>query len=226
MRATQALLFGAFLERWVVTLVTTVVRRSVALNRPGLGVGGSEERGAITSHRVVRTVMGCPSNWHPTDREGERIMTMRLRIWIALLPVVALLAALALIPASAGASPFGFPPGIYTTTITDADYPPGFPEEGKAPGTWTSEFTADGRVIVTHEAFAGVLVEGRYVSNPARLVVTDESGPFACFNLNPGWATAVYGWSFDGNQLTLTAVRDACFARAIVFTAHPLQLQP
>lgn len=153
-------------------------------------------------------------------------MTKRLRIWIALLPILALLVAVAVVPDSAGASPPGFPPGTYTATITEADYPPGFPEEGKAPGIFSNEFTADGRLIVTHEDFDGVLVEARYLSNPARLVMTDESGPFACFNLNPGWATGVYEWTFDGSELTLTVVHDACFPRAIVLTAHPLQLQP
>lgn len=153
-------------------------------------------------------------------------MTMRMRISVALLPVVALLAALTLIPASAGASPFGFPPGAYTTTITDADYPPGFPEEAKGLGDWELEFTADGRFLATYEPLGFVVIEGRYVSNPARLVMTDESGPFASSNFNQGWATAIFDWAFDGDELTLTLVRDAFLSRAIVLTAHPLQLQP
>lgn len=153
-------------------------------------------------------------------------MTMRMRISVALLPVVAMLAALALMPSSAGASPLGFPPGTYTTTITDADYPPGFPEEAKAIGEWELVFTEDGRSLATYEPLGFVVVEGRYVSNPARLVMTDESGPFACSNFNQGWATAIFGWTFDGDELTLSVVRDACEPRAIVLTAHPLQLQP
>jgi len=152
-------------------------------------------------------------------------MTMRLRIWIALLPLLALLTAVAFVQDSAGASPLGFPPGTYTATITDADYPPGFPEEGKAPGVFTNEFTTDGRVFVTHEDFDGVLVEGRYVSNPARLVLADESGPFSCTNFQNN-VTAVYEWAFDGSELTLTVVHDACFPRAVILTAHPWQLQP
>lgn len=154
-------------------------------------------------------------------------MTMRMRISVALLPVVAMLAAFTLIPASAGASPLGFPSGTYTTTITDDDYPSGFPEEAKAIGDWEFEFTADGRLFVTYEPLGFVVVEGRYVSNPARLVMTEESGPFAiCAELVPGGASAVYRWSFDDNELTLTTVRDNCEPRAIVQTSHPLQLQP
>lgn len=151
-------------------------------------------------------------------------MTMKRRVSIGLLPVVALLAVVALVPGFAGASPLGFPPGTYTSTITDADYPPGFPEEGKAPGTFTNEFTVDGRLIVTHEDFEGVLVEGRYVSNPARLVLADESGPFSCTNFQSN-VTAVYDWTFDGSELTLTVVHDACEPRATILTAHPWQLQ-
>lgn len=152
-------------------------------------------------------------------------MTMRLRIWIALLPVLALLVAVAVVADSAEASPFGFPSGTYTATITDADYPPGFPEEGKAPGIFTNEFTADGRLIVTHENFEGVLVEARYISNPARLVITDETGPFACSNFQSN-VTAVYDWTFDGSELTLSVVQDACGPRAVILTANPWELQP
>lgn len=138
-------------------------------------------------------------------------MTMRLRIWIALLPVLALLVAVVPAASPAGASPHGFPPGSYTSTITDA-------------GTFTQEFTADGRLIVTHEDFDGVLVEARYVSNPARLVITGESGPAACSNVQSN-ITAVYDWTFDGSELTLTVVQDACGPRAVILTAHPWQLQ-
>jgi hypothetical protein len=152
-------------------------------------------------------------------------MTMRLRIWIALLPVLALLVAVAVVSDAAEASPLGFPPGVYTATITDADYPPGFPEEGKAPGTFTNEFTADGRLIVTHEDFEFVLVEARYISNPARLVITEETGPFACSNFLSN-VTAVYDWAFDGSELTLSVVHDACGPRAVILTAHPWELQP
>ncbi len=154
-------------------------------------------------------------------------MTMSKRISIALLPVMALLVALALMPASAGASPLGFPPGTYTTTITDADYPPGFPEEAKAIGDWELVFTAEGRFLATYEPLGFVVVEGRYVSNPTHLVMTEETGPFAiCAEMVPGGATAVYRWSFDDNELTLTTVRDNCAPREIVQTSHPLQLQP
>jgi len=152
-------------------------------------------------------------------------MTKRLRIWIALLPMLALLVAVAVVPDSAGASPPGFPPGTYTATITGADYPPGFPDEGKAPGIFSNDFTADGRLIVTHEDFDGVLVEARYVSNPARLVITGEMGPFACSNFQSN-ITAVYEWTFDGSELTLTSVHDACGPRVVILTAHPWQLQP
>lgn len=48
-----------------------------------------------------------------------------------------------------------------------------------------------------------VLVEARYMSNPARLVITRESGPFACSNFQSN-VTAVYDWTFDGSELTVT----------------------
>lgn len=152
-------------------------------------------------------------------------MTLRLRIWIALLPVLALVVVVAVVADSAEASPLRFPPGAYTATITDADYPPGFPEEGKAPGTFTNEFTADGLLIVTHEGFEEVLVEARYISNPARLVITSETGPFACSNFQSN-VKAVYDWTFDGSELTLSVVHDACGPRAVILTAHPWVLQP
>lgn len=70
-----------------------------------------------------------------------------------------------------------------------------------------------------------MVVEGRYLSNPAPFVATEESGPFACFNLHPGWATGVYQWTFENDELTLTAVHDDCEPRVRVVTAHPLQKQ-
>jgi hypothetical protein len=68
------------------------------------------------------------------------------------------------------------------------------------------------------------MVLGRYTANPARLVMTDLEGPLAC--VDPGTATGAYQWALENNELTLTAVHDACGGRHIVLTARPWQKQP
>jgi hypothetical protein len=158
-------------------------------------------------------------------QEGKLIMTGKLRILIILVPVIALLLAVVLVPRSAMAGPPAqFPTGTYITTITEADLPPGLPPDVIAvlSGQWQMEFTQAGNHIVTKEGDLAVL--GRYTANPARLVFTDLEGPIACSYT--GAATGVYQWAFENNELTLTAVHDACGGRHIVLTAHPWQKQP
>lgn len=116
------------------------------------------------------------------------------------------------------------PTGIYTTTITLADFPPGFPPEAIAilVGQWEIELTEDGTNIVTKDG--DVVVIGRYTAGRSHVVLRDEEGPLACTDA-PGIATGVYTWSFENDELTLTPVLDRCFGRQFVSTVHPLQKQ-
>lgn len=113
------------------------------------------------------------------------------------------------------------PPGIYTTTIVEADVPPPFPPEILV-GQWQIEFTEAGSSIVTKDG--EVVVIGRYNSNPSRVVITDLQGAYSCTDA-PGIATGIYKWSLEGDELVLSAVLDRCVGRQVVLTAHPLQRQ-
>lgn len=130
---------------------------------------------------------------------------------------------LALSPLPSQASPEGIPPGVYVTNVTAADVPPGLPPEIQAAlvGEWSLELTGNGIYLVHKDGAFGVM--GSYTTNSARLVMHDELGPFAC--TEPGQATAVYDWSFDGESLTLRLIHDNCLVRVIPATAHPFELQ-
>ena len=129
--------------------------------------------------------------------------------------------AVALPTAGAVANSTKLPPGVYTTTITEADVPPPLPPEIVA-GQWQIEFTEAGSFIVSKDGDIAVI--GRYKSNPSRVVLTDLQGAYSCTDV-PGTATGVYGWSLVNNELVLSAVQDRCAGRPEVLTAHPLQKQ-
>lgn len=136
--------------------------------------------------------------------------------------VVPLLVGLFLVSATAAvaAPATQFPSGAYVATITPEQLPPGAPPD--LVGDWVIEFSADGTYSVTKDGLE--LLVGRYTANPARIVMTDLGGPAACLD-QPGIATAVYAWELEGDQLTLTPVRDACDGRHFVLTAGPLTRQ-
>ena len=116
------------------------------------------------------------------------------------------------------------PPGIYTTTLTEADIPDSFPPE-YVPilvGVWETEFTENGSYIVSKDGSPAVV--GRYNSNPGRIIMTDLQGVLSCTDA-PGIATATYRWTVAGDELILTTVNDRCAGRNLVLTAHPLQKQ-
>lgn len=121
------------------------------------------------------------------------------------------------------AHPRGVLPGVYVTHITAADVPSELPPDVAAAlvGEWRIEFTHYGIYLVQKDGAFAVL--GTYVSNPSRLVMHDELGPFACSG--PGQATAVYDWSFDGTLLTLGLVHDGCVVRIVPATSHPFVRQ-
>jgi hypothetical protein len=171
--------------------------------------------------------------------------TKRTSVVITLSALVALVALVALgivsgtrhVQATAVAAPTGemlltsaeatsenLPPGTYTTTITEADIPPGFPPEAIPilVGEWQIEFTEAGSLVVTKDG--DIVVVGHYNSNPFRVALTDQQGALACTDA-PGIATGIYQWSFANDELVLTTVRDRCAGRNLVLTAHPLQKQ-
>lgn len=116
------------------------------------------------------------------------------------------------------------PPGIYTTTLTEADIPDSFPAEyiPLLVGVWETEFTENGSYIVSKDGSPAVV--GRYNSNPSRIIMTDLQGVLSCTDA-PGIATATYRWTLAGDELILTTVNDRCPGRNLVLTAHPLQKQ-
>lgn len=149
----------------------------------------------------------------------KQLQTNRSGVLVALgVGIVAVLGAL-LIAVGASAKPQQFESGQYTTTILNSDLPEGYPPEF-APltvGSYVISFTENGDYVVLKEGAEVIL--GRYTANPARLVMTDESGPFSCFE--PGTETGVYEWSQANNMLTLTPTSDKCIARVTVLAAKP-----
>jgi hypothetical protein len=150
-------------------------------------------------------------------------MEMKAYVVLSLALVIALLACTAS-PATVVASSANLPPGIYATTITEADIPAEFPPEVVAllVGYWEVEFTESGSYIVYKDG--SPVATGRYNSNPARLIMRDLDGVLACTDA-PGIATATYRWTLSGNELLLTTVNDGCAGRNLVLTAHPLEKQ-
>ena len=140
------------------------------------------------------------------------------------LALVAVLVAVSASVPNAMARSANVPPGIYTTTLTEADIPDSFPPEviPLLVGDWEIEFTGSGSYIVSNDGYPAVV--GRYNSNPARIVMTDLQGALSCTD-EPGIATSTYRWTLAGNELILTAVHDRCAGRNLVLTAHPLQRQ-
>ncbi|MEK6336514.1 MAG: hypothetical protein AABM67_16425 [Acidobacteriota bacterium] len=149
-------------------------------------------------------------------------MTKYIALSLAL--VVALLVVVSPSVPNAIAHSANVPPGVYTTTLTEADIPASFPPEyiPLLVGDWEIEFTGAGSYIVNKDGFPAIV--GRYNSNPARIVMTDLEGALSCTD-QPGIATATYRWTLAGDELILTTVNDRCAGRNLVLTAHPLQRQ-
>jgi len=115
----------------------------------------------------------------------------------------------------------GIPAGVYATTITMADIPPGFPPEAAEilVGTWWTELTEAGETVIWRNG--EVVANGRYTSSKSHFVIRDISGPLACTD-GPGIATGVCTWSTENNEHTLSPVLDRCFGRMFVLILRPL----
>jgi len=122
------------------------------------------------------------------------------------------------------ATPKTLPTGVYSTTVTVTDIPATFPPEfvELLVGEWQTEYTSAGSYIVTKDG--SIVVVGRYTSNATHLIMSDLQGAYACTD-EPGIATGVYNWSLNGNELTLSPIRDRCVGRSAVLSAHPMQGQ-
>jgi hypothetical protein len=123
--------------------------------------------------------------------------------------------------AGATGSAAALPSATYAMTLSLDDFPPGVPPEivGLLSGDWELDFAAGQTYLIRLNG--DVMVQGRYTSNPARLVVHDVAGPLACPG---GLAHAVYAWSRNGNTLNLIAVQDRCDGRAFVMMAKPWEI--
>ncbi|HEV8369881.1 MAG TPA: hypothetical protein VGQ39_18140 [Pyrinomonadaceae bacterium] len=141
---------------------------------------------------------------------------------LKLVSAAALLIGITLVLPNADASSTTLPPGIYSTTIVEADVPSYFPPEAIPilVGYWEIEFNEDGTYIVTKDG--EVVANGRYNSNEPRLVMTDLAGSLACTDA-PGIATGVYDWSLENDELVLASVHDGCAGRAFALTVHSLE---
>jgi len=142
---------------------------------------------------------------------------------VRFITAVVVLTLAALVP-SAFASSGQLPPGAYVATVMASDVPPDFPPEVAAIliGTWTTEFTNDGRTVVTKNG--EIVVTGSYTSNKSYVVMRDIEGPLACTD-DHGIATGVYNWRLAGGQLYMSPVLDRCFGRQFVLTLRPLEQQ-
>jgi hypothetical protein len=107
---------------------------------------------------------------------------MRAQIGITLprLTVAIALAAVGFLSVGAMAADERVPPGTYMTTITPEDIPASFQPEAAQIliGQWQLEFTDNGIAFVTKDG--ELVVTTRYRSNPARLILQDQSGSLAC----------------------------------------------
>ena len=149
---------------------------------------------------------------------------MRGRIWITnphLTVAVALAAVGSLAGGAMGANEH-IPLATYMTTISQQDIPASFPPEAAEllVGEWQIEFTDSGIAFITKDG--ELVVTTRYHTNPARLILQDQSGSLACLPPRAG----VFAWALEQDVLTLTEVQDTCAGRALVLTAHPLQKVP
>lgn len=149
--------------------------------------------------------------------ETVQINRSRGIMWLGV-AIVAMVGIL-LITLAVNAQPQAFETGQYATTILSSDLPEGYPLE-LAPltvGGYVIDYMDDGTFVVIKDGTE--VIQGRYQANPARLVMTDESGPFSCFE--PGTETGVYEWSLANDTLTLTPTNDRCIARVTVLAAKP-----
>lgn len=136
-------------------------------------------------------------------------------IWLGM----GLMALVAMTAAGCNLAATQFGTGQFTTTILDSDLPEGYPAEF-APltvGDYIIDFRDDESFVVIKEG-AEVLV-GRYEASADSVVITDESGPFAC--VEPGTETGSYAWTQANGGMTLTPVDEPCLARMTVLAAKP-----
>jgi hypothetical protein len=115
------------------------------------------------------------------------------------------------------------PNATYAMTLAPEDFPLFFPPEivDLLSGDWELDLTDPRNYLIRLND--DVVVEGRYTSNPARLVMRDLAGPLAC--PYPGIAQGVYAWSLDGDELSLAVVQDRCEGRPFVLTVKPWEKQ-
>ncbi|MFN2544544.1 MAG: hypothetical protein ABR600_08250 [Actinomycetota bacterium] len=101
--------------------------------------------------------------------------------------------------------------GSYRTTISAI-------EAGDRPtlaATWLLSFTSDGTLIASRPGFTAL--HATYEATATTFTTTDAECGLS--------VQGVYGWKTEGDSLVLTKMKDACDARAIIFTAHPLTRQ-
>jgi hypothetical protein len=147
-------------------------------------------------------------------------MSARIRRSIPNLTIAVALAAVGFLTVGAMGANEHIPPATYKTTISPQDIPASFPPEAAQllVGEWQIEFTGSGIAFVTKDG--ELVVSTHYHANPARLILQDQGGSLACLPPRAG----VFAWALEKDVLTLTEVQDTCSGRALVLTAHPLEM--
>ena len=113
----------------------------------------------------------------------------------------------------------GFPTATYTTTLVAGDVPASAAAEERDAivGAWTIAFGSNGHATVSVNGRQ--VVDAPFQVNGNQLVLTDDSGDYACHS------NARYQWHATQTELHLIKGEDSCIGRSVVLTAHALVRQ-
>ncbi|HEU0116335.1 MAG TPA: hypothetical protein VFQ80_16720, partial [Thermomicrobiales bacterium] len=109
--------------------------------------------------------------------------------------------------------------GIFTVSIGESDLPDSLPGGPALVGLWTVAFKGNGTYAVARQD-VGTVVTGTFAVEGSTITFNDWTGLIGCQTPQPTETAATYGWQKQNDNLTLTAITDACTARRILFTTR------
>ncbi|HET7231107.1 MAG TPA: hypothetical protein VFJ16_13935 [Longimicrobium sp.] len=111
-------------------------------------------------------------------------------------------------------------PGVYTTTLAEADIPAGAPAELRTGlvGAWEIAIHGPTHAVVTYNGRQ--VVDAPFSLQGNQITFTQDSGDYACN------ATGRYTWAMTSAGLRFTMIEDPCQGRVAALTAHPWVKRP